>query len=551
MGIRGLQTLVNGIAGGVITPEIIPSGSLLIVDGDGFIFHILRLVEDSAQPLLGGDYGIIDSAIRSEINLLRDTMGFALTFYFGGKSDIFKDGTILKRIKQREEKWFNVYSACRDCKPCVPDDAPIPALSIDQMLWTLADLGISMIQCDGESDQIIASAVFEKNKANPGSTFCYGQDSDFLVMKDCPYIEFGKIKLNGMERSQTLDKSYKQVSACVFRRSATASLLGLSDSQLVELAIAAGNDFTECYSRTNFRDVFGTLQLEDFKYIGDFIKKVLESLRELDAKYRVSSSNRELDLAIRYSRLFYNLFDVSGVVLELQRFRDSINYEAPSTALSVNISTAESNNIKQWFSSKSEENPGLSRVQEISAGRYALQYLQQKKDRDLNGDIVVRLNNCDCVFLQEHIEAISVMMSHLEGAYPIEERNPAGASVVISDVSDGAVIPVGKTADGNDANLDDVNIEGFNAELKYSSAKKEIMSVNLKSAAVKHPVWNNVVVGYAFQSIVSKIIKIQFKINDKHGVSSRIGYAVIIFLILLNKLFQLKKIFFDSFYPCF
>jgi hypothetical protein len=455
MGIRGLQSVVSAAAAAAgHAREPLPAGAELIVDGDGWIFHILNRLDSECAPIFGGNYSAIDEAIRKEVRLLTESYGLRVHFYFGGKLDAFKERTMQKRMEQREMKWFNLYASCRDRKPSSIQDLPIPPLSIDQMRQTLADCGsVMMVSCDGESDQIIARAVRDGNQNRQGSFFCYALDSDFLVMKDCPYIEFGQISRKN-ESSPP--------SALVYRRAQTSSWLNLAESQLVELAISTGNDYTELFPRSDYREGLGTMKL-DGEGSHTVIERISVVLRDLSGNYRVSSSNRELDMAIRYSRLFYNLFDVSSLVNELDEYRKSTGYVAPSVSLSVNLAEEEHNSIATWMSTKLKSEQYSFDVG-VSAGRNALRFLLQKSSKR-SPSIAVQLNNGECQLLSLHCAALTDMLND------IESRS---------------------------------SLRGSSLEGSVSAAASETRPSKRK---VSFPIWKNVIIGHAFQSIASSIIK--------------------------------------------
>jgi hypothetical protein len=71
-------------------------------------------------------------------------------------------------------------------------------------------------------------------------SFIYGRDSDFMVMKDCPYIEFGSLRFaDGDCESGTGG----HLQARVFRRAALSAALNLTENQFVEFCLLLGNDF--------------------------------------------------------------------------------------------------------------------------------------------------------------------------------------------------------------------------------------------------------------------------------------------------------------------
>lgn len=87
----------------------------------------------------------------------------------------------------------------------------------------------------------------------PTPAFVYGRDSDFIVMKDCPYIELGSFRhMEVALAGQGQEKEVQvKIQARVFRRAAVAAALSLTEHQLVEFCLLLGNDFVSQYPRLN------------------------------------------------------------------------------------------------------------------------------------------------------------------------------------------------------------------------------------------------------------------------------------------------------------
>lgn len=169
---------------GESAPEKLPANAVLVVDGDGWVFEVLKQFPQS-DVLYGGDYHQIDSAVRKEVKSLQD-MGFQLVFYFGRGYDLFKDETMLDRTRQREEMWMNVYTCCREKKISERANLPIPTLGTNAVRATLVGIKsvLDVVVCEEESDQMLAGAVCHNNRKEGKETyFCYGKDR--LVYKEC------------------------------------------------------------------------------------------------------------------------------------------------------------------------------------------------------------------------------------------------------------------------------------------------------------------------------------------------------------------------------
>lgn len=89
------------------------------------------------------------------------------------------------------------------------------------------------------------------SETDPACAFVYSRDSDFIVMRGCPYIELGSLRPADGGR----------VRARVFRRPAVAAALNLSEHQLVEFCLLLGNDFCAHHQRASM--VHKHLDIED------------------------------------------------------------------------------------------------------------------------------------------------------------------------------------------------------------------------------------------------------------------------------------------------
>ena len=86
MGIRGLKNYLASKMSGVLCPCVLPTGSVLVIDGDGWVF---QLIEASAKfrPELGGCYNELYESITEEIKRLR-ACGLQLVAIFDGPNPV-------------------------------------------------------------------------------------------------------------------------------------------------------------------------------------------------------------------------------------------------------------------------------------------------------------------------------------------------------------------------------------------------------------------------------------------------------------------------------
>lgn len=208
------------------------------------------------------------------------------------------------------------------------------------------------------------------------SLFSLYYNSDFFAMKQCPYIEFGSLEI--VEGG---------VAAPVYRRDQTAAAFGLSEELFVELCILCGNDFTSAHDRSDYKDAPSS------DIAG--ISAVVEWLGAQEAFYRAQAVEEgENEIALQYTRAFYELEDISVYQRELEAYRQTIGYTKPSARMSMSLSREEADKLKVWTEMHDPRSPG----------RAILQYLSEKVTEP-NGASVL-LNGCAVVLSPDHIEAI-------------------------------------------------------------------------------------------------------------------------------------------------
>lgn len=267
MGIKYLTKFIDESVNECTFTDRVEAGSTLVVDGSGFVFHIV---------------------------------------------------STLKR-RQREERWLKLFDFYTNRSKCDVLELPTPPMVMSQLLHYLNHFRIPMVKCDGEADSAIASKCKELN-ASGTPAYCYGQDryidhffdyvvniilnSDFMIMQDAPYIAFGSLT----RKHDTIDG----ISTKVWRRAAIAKQLGLTEDQLVELAILVGNDLSSPFKRSLFIDVPD--DMDETMYASkdnNIVQRSLKFILQRDLDYKLTSNNKELQQIIQFSRAFYNLTDIS------------------------------------------------------------------------------------------------------------------------------------------------------------------------------------------------------------------------------------------------
>ena len=314
MGVKGLSLILDQFnIQKAIEFQTIQSGSTLVIDANGFFFY---LIKDYLKDIIFhiGDYGFIHSLVINEINKYL-SRGITLIFYFDGQSQM-KYKTAQKRSERIYKQWEYLNKICISSRALGSsyDALPIPVLAMQQFRDTLKSLNMNIIECDGEADQVIAMYCSDMNSYLPCKSeryYCLGSDrytvyrtytdfyifililfssvSDFIAMKDCPYIQFGSIRFD----------DDGGLSACVWRREVTCLLLQISERQFVELCIYLGNDFTDVYDKALFNKPHNA-DLSVYALCGKAL-----------VDHMLSSADPELQRAIEFSRDFYELRDLT------------------------------------------------------------------------------------------------------------------------------------------------------------------------------------------------------------------------------------------------
>lgn len=286
-----------------LNDEPVHPDACLYIDAIGFLFFLLDTERGLAliKRQFGGSYKALDQLVKDEINRLLDH-GLDLVFYFDGTSGIQKATTIEERRFQKEQKWSDLYQLCEhnhSDNSTSNVNLPKPPLSIEQFRATIVELGMDIVDCEGEADQEIAKACHEHNlKSIDSQAYCYGGDSDFLLMQDCPYIPFGKLKV--MEETTRLCSE-------VWHRDILASALGMTECQLLEFSIILGNDYTKHFDRIHFglEDISGT------RVDVERCREKIMSAFENNSEFQLHSDVKDIQDAIEFSRALYNLEDIS------------------------------------------------------------------------------------------------------------------------------------------------------------------------------------------------------------------------------------------------
>ena len=263
MGIKGLTSFLEKDFS-YASFEPLPESCHFVIDGYGWMFHLLRSV-DRLEPLgrhRGGGYDTLHRTIEYEVNFLRTTFDCQLSVFFDGSKSKLKQHTHLDRMKQREVKWENMQKFHENGTAFAPNDLPIAPLCPQQMRTSLTLLEIPIIISSSEADCDMAKFAYEWECAHNGSAYCIAEDSDFMALKHCNYIRFRDI-------SSYTDYRYNphhQRLLPIYRRDTIARRLSLTTAQFIEWCILIGNDYTGHYTKNHFHNSLTKYHNSDCKH---------------------------------------------------------------------------------------------------------------------------------------------------------------------------------------------------------------------------------------------------------------------------------------------
>jgi hypothetical protein len=453
----------------------LPHGSTLCIDANGFIFWILETVlgRRGGQFIgreFGGSYDNLQDTILSEISLLQEC-GLRLLFFFDGYGhNRMKEATSSHRSSSREDQWYSLWDACQRGKlsKLAQADIPVPPLSFLQFEATLSGIDdVEIIRCKHEADQEVARYCYLGNQklqeelsgssedvaANKvcGGCFVYGNDTDFLLMKGCPYIPLGGLV---MKRSAVINndagssavasgasQTWNCVAKQVWHRSLIADALDMTESQLVEWAILAGNDYTGHFEKdlfdlvddvwTNVSD--GPKKEEEEEGADNSISSPiattarrgnffdLESCRDYilsqGEDYRLTSSKSQaLQEAIEFSRLSYELGDISAYLgtrpesgssggSSSDNANANVNANANGAIGDISIDNAEGVEALAEESSSTNTGMSLSAEQKRAISQYYHRILENAPELTEGGAAILTLS-----FLQDQSQSESELL---------------------------------------------------------------------------------------------------------------------------------------------
>lgn len=376
MGVKGLASFLEK-EHSFASFEIVPDNSLLVIDGNGWMFHLLRSV-DRLEPLgrhQGGGYDILHRVIEQEANFLRNDMRCQLIVYFDGPKSKLKQSTHVDRMKQREAKWENLQEYYRSKGSFANNDLPIAPLCCEQIKASLSRLNIPTASSTSEADYDMVCYAREWTDEHQRPAYCVAEDSDFMVLKNCSYIRFKDISSHTDFR---YDAHHHRLLP-IYRRDTVARRLSLSPAQFVEWCILIGNDYTSSFPKTHFHNSLQKYNVHDCKHAT--LLKYKEFIKSRGPQYRLGSNNKALQRAIQYSRCYYNLQSL-----------DAFPYDSPTTYTpkhtAMILSYAQIGQLMNWYRQQRMTTVGI----------LAVEYLQ---------------GNVDFNISDKHLSALRYMIEHI------------------------------------------------------------------------------------------------------------------------------------------
>ena len=300
MGVRGLSSYIKskGIAKEVPLQRPL-RGSHIHVDGNGFIFALLNHQQEHE---LQCSYAQYRYNLKRELSYLINDLGMSVVVYFDGSERKFKQKTDDARDYSRLDTWIQLYDILAKNLPWKRRDIPKPVLLYDLVRGTLREMNVKVVNCIGEADQEMA-LVCNRERDKGLQSFVYAEDSDFWLMKGIGYIPFAE--LMSIKKTTNTKKG-----VIVWTRAVLASILKFpTEAVFVEWCLILGNDYTGGIDPSLFVNVPSNLldrgNPDRFDILKDF-------LLEQGSDFQVSSDNKEVQAAITYSRMLYNLEEISS-----------------------------------------------------------------------------------------------------------------------------------------------------------------------------------------------------------------------------------------------
>jgi len=175
---------------------------------------------------------------------------------------------------------------------------------------------LKVVECESEADQAVAlaSALDVTNQ-----TYAIGQDSDYLIFgvpSNDPSWTLGDLHVQYLPLDSLVINEDK-VSGCLITRQCLAQEFHLEEDMIVEAAILCGNDYTKFMNDKKLRKNVNFFR-DEWKHKNPHPKLVdiFDAVSELDLYYQVQSEDCEQQLCIEFSRILFQLQDISQYLEE-------------------------------------------------------------------------------------------------------------------------------------------------------------------------------------------------------------------------------------------
>ena len=163
MGVKGLRKFLSETLKGVTDVHRLPMGATLVIDGDGWLWHICSKVQH-LNAELGGCYDEFDKALQEEIKFLRGC-GLNLVIFFDGPCKRMKEIELSARKEDRKEEYMSLYDYFEEGS-ILPDRLPLPVMLFKQFEVSIRinrHLFSKIVYSKVEADQEIAKFVRNEN----------------------------------------------------------------------------------------------------------------------------------------------------------------------------------------------------------------------------------------------------------------------------------------------------------------------------------------------------------------------------------------------------
>jgi len=215
-------------------------GDELFVDGSAFMYFIVDSLGQMANRENGGDYEAI-SHKASEVVLQWLSCGLKVTFLFDGFHRVAaKEEELQRRKKQKQEKFWRLFSLLNKGKPVSVTQLPSPRLlsfEVEGRLYLLASAHreqLKVYRVKGEADEVLAQMCRDRRLLG-NQAYVLSNDSDFFFTAEIEYIPLPETEFVG--------EGEPYIRAYTYSDLRSAEQLGIQIDIFRQLPLCLGNDF--------------------------------------------------------------------------------------------------------------------------------------------------------------------------------------------------------------------------------------------------------------------------------------------------------------------